>query len=137
MWNRCDFDWQSYLDLAVEIAGAVAVRPGAAEGALSQADQARLRCAVSRAYYAAFHKALAYQQARMPFSESAEPVHAAVRDRFKNSANRTLWTIGNNLGLLLADRRKADYDDYIDNLAFMAEKALERANRVVTDISGL
>ena len=49
------FDWLEYLSLAHELVG---LSPGAAS------HEARLRSAISRAYYAAFKMAFAYLSAR-------------------------------------------------------------------------
>ncbi len=80
------FNWDDYLFLAQELATHPSNFPN---------QEARLRSAISRAYYSAFCKA---------------------RDFLRD------------------DRRCADYDDVIRDLPFLANKALGRAQDIVSTL---
>ncbi len=118
------FDWSDFLDVAEELAN----RTG---------DEAALRTAIGRAYYAAFGTArdrLIRSGVRIPQAGAA---HAVVWDRFHASPNRAERRIA-NLGRQLRKRRSwADYDASYPNVASEARKAVRWARQVLTDLAAL
>lgn len=119
-----NFDWNDFLTLAQELAAQPADAP---------VIEAKLRSAISRAYYASFCKARNYlrdnQQVQIPMTGEA---HRIVWSHFKNRRHLAQKKIGENLRRLLNDRRYADYDDIIINLPLLANKALFRAREIST-----
>lgn len=84
--------------------------------------ETHFRCAVSRAYYSAFHAA---RQAlrRLGFSiRQGDQAHAAVHRRWSNCGHAELAKIGELLNDLRSERNVADYD--IDQ-AFVSRRADE------------
>ncbi|MGH2615404.1 MAG: HEPN domain-containing protein [Thermomicrobiales bacterium] len=118
------FDWEEYLELAEKL---VAWR----------GDPAAERSAISRAYYAAFHKAKTYflvKGGRLTFQGED---HGAVADWFKDSVHRDLRKIGIDVERLRRLRRVADYDERFAHLSNEAQAAVTLARRTVDVISGL
>ena len=92
-----DFDWEEFLDLAEELVQ-------------RRGDPAAERTAISRAYYAVFHKASAYlirQGERLTFTGED---HALVWRWFRMRGDRLSRAIGHNGRRLIDARRRADYD---------------------------
>jgi len=123
------FDWSEYLNLAQEMAG-LAVGPSS--------QDAKLRSAVSRAYYAAFCKARNHlrdkEGHRIPPSGDA---HIYVREQFQNSTDRLRRGMGSTLNRLRIDRNKVDYDDVVKRLPSMTTSVLRQAARVISDLGRL
>lgn len=68
------------------------------------------RSAISRAYYAAFLEAAAFLD-RIGFAvENSPGAHVAVQHALNNSRDEVLCAVGNELGTLHKQRRRADYD---------------------------
>lgn len=119
------FDWTEYLNLAKELYGQ---RDSAAS------NEAKLRSAVSRAYYSAFCKVRNYcrdvkRDNRLP---NDARVHKYIINKFKQSENRRYRQIGINLDRLRADRNKADYHDVVQGLPSMVSTDLRRAQKVIS-----
>jgi uncharacterized protein (UPF0332 family) len=122
------FDWSEYLDLAQELAGR-------ATGPSSQ--EAKLRSAISRAYYAAFCKARNHLRDNEGLPIPKVDVHRYVRDQFKNSPDKARKEVGENLNRMRKDRNKADYDDRITRLADVTTKAVRLADQVIHRLRSL
>jgi uncharacterized protein (UPF0332 family) len=123
------FDWLEYLRLAHEL---VAPSTGTAS------REARLRSAISRAYYAAFKMAFAYLRDRdssIVFVRT--DIHTFVLEKFKFDPDRAQREIGVNLDRLRRERNRADYDDMVDRLPETAAKALLQAEKIVSDLAKL
>lgn len=123
------FDWSEYLNLAQELAG---------QATSPSSQEAKLRSAISRAYYAAFCKARNHlRDAEKHSIPRGGEAHPYVRDQFKKSANRVRREVGENLNRLRIDRNKADYDDTMAGLPATSKRALRRARRVISRVTGL
>jgi uncharacterized protein (UPF0332 family) len=113
------FDWMDFLGLAQELS--------AQTDAPSYRD-ARLRSAISRAYYAAYHHAREYLAKRGEY----------VRDVFRNSKDSARQKIGNNLDRLRLDRTEADYEIAAKHIGGeTAEKDVILARKIIDDIAKL
>src|SRR6266851_2866953 len=113
------FDWLEYLSLARELV---------VQSTGTSSQEARLRSAISRAYYAAFKMAFAYLRARdssIVFVRT--DIHTYVLERFKYNPDLAHREVGVNLDRLRRERNKADYDDSIDRLPDTTAKALIQA----------
>ena len=123
------FDWSEYLILAQELAGQ-ATRPSSQE--------AKLRSAISRAYYAAFCKARNHlrdkEHHRIP---SGGEAHQYVQNQFKDSPDKARRDVGANLNRLRIRRTKADYEDRVTKLPRTTEYAVKVAERIVSNLRRL
>ena len=118
------FDWAEYLILAEELA-------------LRRDNEAALRSAVSRAYYAAFCKArnrLRQEGVDIPKTGAA---HAIVWSTYREATEVLHRQIGNAGDRLRRSRNKADYDDEVTRLATVVEDALAKAKRVLESLENL
>jgi len=124
------FDWSEYLKLAQELAG---------QASSSASNEARLRTAISRAYYASHCKARNYLRdvkgdTSIPQSGGA---HNYVITKFKNSSNRRCRKIGMDLDRMRKNRGIADYKDVVWGLSFMESSTLTLAQRVISTLSSI
>ncbi len=115
------FDWTEYLHLAQEMAGQ-ATQPST--------EEAQLRSAISRAYYALFCKARNHlrdvEQHRIPPDSLA---HHYVQTQFRNSRSTVRREIGRNLNRLRTVRNEVDYDDAVPALPTLTLAMLRLASR--------
>jgi len=123
------FDWSEYLNLAQELAG---------QATMPATQEAKLRSAISRAYYAAFCKARNHLRDKERLAiPSGGKAHLYVRDQFKNSLDSSRKRIGHNLDRLRIDRNKVDYDDSVTGLFSMTNADLRLAKRVISVLGSL
>ena len=112
------FDWKDFLNLARHLNGE----------AISYSQEASLRTAVSRAYFAAFRHALGRAIERDSFEAKGRAEdHGRLREHFRNRKARGVAT---KLDRLNEWRGQADYDAEIENLDIMARTAIEEAQKV-------
>ena len=128
------FNWTTYLVLARELAGHSAPRRQRS----AAYEQARLRSAISRAYYAAFCRARNHLRDNEGLSppRSAD-VHQWVVNQFLNSPNQVHIGVAQDLNRLRRQRNIADYDDTVTGLPNLARAALRLAERVLTGLDNL
>jgi uncharacterized protein (UPF0332 family) len=123
------FDWTAYLDLARELAGQTPGPP---------LEEARLRSAISRAYYAAFKKAFNYLCDRDPGVRfQRNDVHRYVCEKFLYNPDVSWQDVGSNLDRLRWLRNRADYDDQMTDLAGDTQRALSYAAEIITALDKL
>lgn len=116
------FDWKQYLDLARELSQPTTSNAGTQE--------ARLRSAVSRAYYAAFCHARNYSRDWLKFvpNHTADD-HGRLRAFLKDGKRRG---IALKLDQLRQWRNDADYSDSVtSDLATMATYAVSEASKLL------
>lgn len=103
-----NFDWNEYLLLAQDLCNK---KPPSA----AYSNEAKYRCAISRAYYSAFCVAKNYLlNSGQDFQECSETskIHHEVKMAFKSIRNNQICVqIGENLERLRKNRNKADYDN--------------------------
>jgi uncharacterized protein (UPF0332 family) len=124
------FDWADFLALAQALQSNPEV-PGPQEAAL--------RSAVSRAYYAAFHLAgeVARSEGWVP-KGSGDDHKGLQRDLIHGPRSTRLHkSIATKLDRLYDHRRKADYSDTMRNPAFLAQAALQDAARILEELRAL
>jgi uncharacterized protein (UPF0332 family) len=121
------FDLSEYFGLAQELAGQT-VSPASQE--------AKLRAAISRAYYAAFCKARNHLRDHeghaIPRGGGA---HKYVRNQFKNNPDRLRSQIGHNLDRLRRHRNMVDYDDSVSGLVQMTSRDVKLAQSVLSALT--
>ena len=113
------FNWEEYLDLAENL---LPDGPGFN-------SEAEMRCAISRAYYAAFNVA----RIKVPDHQltSTGKDHKIVREHFEGQPGR----VGRNLRRLHKRRKEADYHDDCGHLGQYRVRAKE-AVRIGKDVIG-
>jgi uncharacterized protein (UPF0332 family) len=127
------FNWSEYLNIARELAGQPTASPS---------DEAKKRCAISRAYYAAFCSARNYLRDKdndlnIPVGGNA---HGYVRRQFKTSKDKVRREVGEYLARLVAKRNLVDYKDDIISLANLDGEtylALNWSQKVLSDLTQL
>lgn len=113
------FDWTEYLNLAGELSK---------DTTFQSARDARLRSAISRAYYAAFHKA---RITVLPPRVAAWGSHQQIIDMLQESEDPARRQLGVDLARLKGNRRKADYDDIVVNMSALVEDSLIGAQELI------
>ena len=125
------FDWSEYFNLAQELAGT--------------SEEAKLRSAISRAYYSVFCLARNYwrdiqQDPRLSRNKTYEiNPHQYVPQKFihNQSKSQTMTDIGRDLTRLRKMRNKADYEDTFYNLEREARTALMLAQNIISALNEL
>jgi uncharacterized protein (UPF0332 family) len=129
------FDPEHLFALAQEL-DAQARQPGL--GQVPGLREAKLRDAISRAYYAAFWCGRRYfAKAQPPQRLSRFNPHAELQDLFNRYPARSMKVIAYNLQHLHRMRSHADYDPLVPRLETEAAHALRLANRLLNAIGNL
>jgi uncharacterized protein (UPF0332 family) len=120
------FEWRDYLRIAEQLI------TGAAK------DEAALRAAVSRAYYAAFNvaKARLFAQNRMTALQ-VRNVHMAVWQHYSSSPDARELRIGQAGYRLRNARNSADYDADFPNVSRDAAMLVQQARNLIDSIAML
>lgn len=118
------FDWTEYLILAEELV-------------LRTDDEAALRSAVSRAYYAAYCRARNFWRHKHGRTPANFDVHKAVWDRFRENLDQRYRSIGTIGDRLRRWRNKADYDDEFPEVLTVANNTVTMARRLLGDLGKL
>ena len=116
------FEWLDYLDLAKELYKSSTKSP----------SESKLRSAISRAYYAAFHTVKSYLEEKDPhllISQDGK-AHIEVINAFKYDSNPKRVQIGEGLNRLKVARTKADYQKKEVN-AKQAESCIEEVGTLI------
>lgn len=130
------FDWSEYFDLAQELA---------AISENSASSEAKLRSAVSRAYYSVFCLSRNYLRdiekdprlSRRNSFDINEHQYVAEEFIFHKSKNPKIIKIGENLSRLRELRNKADYADTIFSLQKDVKYALKITENIISALSDL
>jgi uncharacterized protein (UPF0332 family) len=123
------FDWSQYLNLAKELAG---------EQTTPANQEAKLRDAISRAYYAAFILArnhLRDKQAHI--IPTTGDVHGYVWQQFKLNPDSAPQLVADSLKRLRKFRRQADYVDIFPGLSGIALTALTLSEEIISTLNNL
>jgi len=123
------FEWLEYLRLAQELTQSK-------RGVASR--EAKLRSAVSRAYYAAFIKARNHLRDEEGYNiPDVQDAHYLVRAKFFRSSDHIRRRIGQHLHRLRTYRNQADYNDVFPGLPSIARTCLKLAQEVIADLDQL
>ena len=119
------FDWSEYLVLAQELTN---------KSSGSSIQEAYLRAAVSRAYYAAFCNARNHLIYKDGYSIPATVnVHTVVIDKFEKSPDKTRQKIGTLLCNLRGVRNIVDYQEmFYGNHLGRTKGVLVEANQIIS-----
>lgn len=124
------FDWADYLQLAKSLY-ASPDSPGP--------EEAALRSATSRAYYAVLHLATQFAQAEGYLPTFSGDDHQGISRHFRqSSANRTRKKIAADLDRMRKSRNQADYDPMLaQSPRAMADLTIKRAETLVETLKSL
>ena len=124
------FDWTDFLTLADAL-----VRDPNSPGP----EEASLRSAISRAYYAAFCVARNFGRDKGEFTPTQTGRdHWLVMNHFRSSPNRNRRKIGLDLGRLYDNRTNADYDDILSGRQVaLAQSSVAIAQNVLSALNTL
>jgi uncharacterized protein (UPF0332 family) len=144
------FDWSDYLLVAQELADQTTASQTRSNikvqllNVINRAfrtarkrshDEAKLRCAISRAYYGAFRTArnhLRDKDGQPPgLLERGGRTHQIVINLFNQSNDLDRQMLGQFLKDLRAARNKADYDDTVPHLPGLTMTALLQSEQVL------
>lgn len=118
------FDWDEFLELAEEMVN-------------RRGNPAAERAAISRAYYAVYHRAKDYYIAQgQPVRFAAED-HRSVAVWFQSASDLGLRKIGTHLARLLQARRVADYEPVFRDLTPKSQEAVTVARTLINALSKL
>lgn len=96
------FDWPDYLTLAQALSGDEEAAP---------TEEARLRSALSRAYYAVYGTARAVARVQDGYvPQRSETSHQGLIRHFRESPDRVRKSIAANLERMQKNRERADYE---------------------------
>lgn len=130
------FDWSEYLNLAQELA--------ATNSESSDNSEAKLRSAISRAYYSTFCLARNYlrdieKDPRLLRNNRDINEHQYVAQEFiyHRTKMKNMVKIGEKLSTLRGLRNKADYEDTFYNLQREARTALMLAQNIISALNEL
>lgn len=130
------FDWSEYLNLAQELA--------ATNSDSSANNEAKLRSAISRAYYATFCLARNYlrdieKDPKLSRKNRDFNEHQYVAEEFiyHPTKMKNMVKIGENLSKLRELRNKADYQDTMFNLQNSVKNALMLAQNIRSALNEL
>jgi len=117
------FDWSEYVELADWLV---------VNGATLRSPEAAQRSAVSRAYYGAFHSALALLIRKDGYQPSGDAKdHGNVTRAYQHHHAAPRRQIGTWLDRLRDQRRRADYDAEIVDSAGVAVASVRNARQVL------
>ncbi len=120
------FDWSQYLNLAKELAD----QPTTAAN-----QEAKLRTAISRAYYVAFILARNYLRDSEGYAiPKTGDAHRYVWEQYKLNPDSRQQLIANNLKRLKGYRNQADYVDTFPGLSGIALIALTLADEIISTL---
>jgi len=122
------FDWDDYFRLAKELYDD--------DNSTLHDSEAENRSSISRAYYAAYNRALE----KAPHRPTGGSRHRQLIDIFKQSPVPTESQIGRNLERLRDKRNDADYDTDLggpEQCALKAETSLQLCRRILDALSNI
>ena len=108
-----------------------------AESLSRGATESEWRCAVGRAYYAAFHQARDMLQALGFEIPRAELVHAFLWKRLRSCGSSPVGMAGSNLHQLRTVRNRADYEVAFDFAEKDAIVAVETSRKILDALERL
>jgi uncharacterized protein (UPF0332 family) len=115
------FDWAEYLDIAKVVA----------KSGIFLSEEAAFRCAISRAYYAAFCSSRNLSLKRGAILKKTGEDHRLVPEYFRKSSDKRHKKIASKLKRLKDNRLEADYEDAISNYKYLWQLSLNDADYII------
>lgn len=131
MWNLSNFNWEDYLNLAIELENQT-------KNPNQTIKNARLRSSISRAYYSAFcicRNYLIFKEGKI--LKNNQSIHKTVIDEFLKSHDITKREIGDFLDKLRRNRNRADYNDFFSNPEKTTSYSISMASEIIEKIKSL
>lgn len=123
------YDWTDYLGISKEIVNACSKK------SLGQSRKETLfRIAISRSYYAAFHKCLDYMKTYGDRLDN-KGIHRDLIDNIDKYIQSNQEEVAMELDRAFRSRKKADYDDVFKGLEKEAAAMIVRVEKIISDIS--
>ncbi len=123
------FDWSQYLNLAKELVG---------QATTPANQEAKLRDAISRAYYAAFILARNHLRDKEGHAiPKTGDAHKYVAAQFDISPDRMREKVAKSLKKLRLYRNQADYVDKFPGLVGIAKLAIDLSEDIIANLSRL
>ena len=122
------YDWRDYLEISKEFLSSCIAQP---PNRLRK--ETMLRTAISRAYYAAFHRSNDYLKT-YGFRPNEQSVHRSVIEKIDSYVHNGEVKISSDLDRAFVSRKKADYNDSLTGLEKEAEITIERAKTIIKEI---
>ena len=120
------FSWDQFIDIAQFLVQETKKRDS------DIPDEAAYRCAISRAYYAAFCCALEFAEDELGYnSEKKGADHTTLRNFMKVQKDDTMVKIAEKLDQLRGWRNTSDYNALKNIPLIMAENAIRQAQEIV------
>jgi len=120
------FNWSDFLEIAELLHS---------KGKGKTLEQAYFRCALSRAYYAAFIISRKYAESKgESFEREYGRSHKHVIDYYINSKNPGLQDVGENLKTLKRWRINSDYEDNPVFNSMTVESSLKYSKNIISDL---
>ena len=125
------YEWNEFFEIAKEFYDARNNNPS-----ILARKETMLRNSISRAYYAAYHKALRYLSTHGLNPLSPNESHTYVKDHLDDPVNPNENKISKKLNEIRVRRKKADYDNvYNGNIEKEAEATLKTTSEIINEIS--
>jgi uncharacterized protein (UPF0332 family) len=118
------FDWSGYCDLAHQLLGRQA----------NPTDEAKLRSAISRAYYSLYRTAGNFAVSKWGYDENVvmdKSSHDKLIFHLLRRPENLARTVGKVLKTLKEARRAADYDNDVEDLAATAVSVVDSAAKTL------
>ncbi len=118
------FDWREYLQLSKFLQ----LQPQ-----VGYTQESAFRCAVSRAYYAAFCHGRNYARDKQSYSPSYDfREHALVRKHFRQKG---MVGVASMLDILRQWRNSCDYDDDVPALNSLLGSSISESEKILSQLS--
>ena len=125
------FDWSEYFKLAF------ALDTQARSEQNPQAQEAKWRSAISRAYYAVWCKARNNLRDEQSADASCLQNHGCVVQKYQESQDIARRQVGITLSRMMDNRRRADYQDMVPRLADMSNAQILLAQDALPELDRL
>lgn len=106
-----------------------------AESMVQGVSEVEWRCAISRAYYAAFHEARDFLEDLRFRVPRAAQAHGYLWMRLINCGNPTIALAGSDLNNLQGERNRADYDRHVSVSQVNAQRWVQSARLVLNRLA--
>ena len=115
-------DWKGFLRIAKDLVK-------------EESDEAKLRSAVNRSYFTAFHMSILFAEAHYSFTKDKyRNDHKRILEEFRKKEDKEVKRIGRELDSLQDDRRKADYVDTLNVGSKSANLSIMRADDIIDSL---
>ena len=108
-----------------------------AQALVSESDEAMLRSAINRSYYAAFQMSVCFAEAHYRFiRDRMGNDHKRILEALRDGGDRTIKGAGRKLERLRNNRGKADYDERINIGQPLAQISVQWADEIIQSLEG-